>query len=428
MGKEPYRDLQYAKFSAYGFLKNLRFFEPFLILFFLEKGLSYLQVGALYAIREISINILEIPTGVLADGLGRRRTMVFSFLAYIASFALFFLGVGMRLFVPAMLLFALGDAFRTGTHKAMIMDYLRGRGWSDMKSDYYGHTRAWSQVGAAVSAVIAAGIVFYSGTYARVFLFSAIPYVLDLLLMLTYPKALDGPIGEMSARDVLGAFRRVLRSMVAAFRKPKLLQTITNASLYGGFYKGTKDYLQPLVSALALSAPILLGLGQEQRSAVFVGVIYSLLYLLTSLASRNAAKLASRFEDPARAMDVELALGLAAGVAIGALHFVGFSLGAVVLFFGVYGLQNFRRPLSVAVVSDSVDNDIQATALSVESQLQSLFAAAIAFLIGLVADLAGGRIGLGLLAVSAVLLSLMPFFAVSFRRQPRVEGAEGTEE
>ncbi|MFO7780135.1 MAG: hypothetical protein R6W94_00755, partial [Spirochaetia bacterium] len=43
------RDLQYAKFSAYGFLKNLRFFEPFMILFLLGQGLSYLQVGTLYA-------------------------------------------------------------------------------------------------------------------------------------------------------------------------------------------------------------------------------------------------------------------------------------------------------------------------------------------------------------------------------------------
>ncbi len=29
------KDLQFYKFCAYGFLKNLRFFEPFLMLFFL---------------------------------------------------------------------------------------------------------------------------------------------------------------------------------------------------------------------------------------------------------------------------------------------------------------------------------------------------------------------------------------------------------
>ena len=69
MSKEYPRNLQYYKFCMYGFLKNLRFFDPFLILFFINAGLSFLQIGTLYAIREISTNILEIPTGIAADSL-----------------------------------------------------------------------------------------------------------------------------------------------------------------------------------------------------------------------------------------------------------------------------------------------------------------------------------------------------------------------
>ncbi len=47
------------RFSLYGFLKNLRFFEPFLILFFRQKGLSFFQIGWLISFREICINLLE---------------------------------------------------------------------------------------------------------------------------------------------------------------------------------------------------------------------------------------------------------------------------------------------------------------------------------------------------------------------------------
>ena len=80
------KDIQYYKFCAYGFLKNLRFFEPFLILFFLEGNLSYLQIGVIYTIREVIRNIFEIPSGLAADVLGRRRTMITSFSLYIISF------------------------------------------------------------------------------------------------------------------------------------------------------------------------------------------------------------------------------------------------------------------------------------------------------------------------------------------------------
>jgi len=38
------KNLQYAKFCAYGFLKDLRFYEPFMLLVFLDKGLSYLEI------------------------------------------------------------------------------------------------------------------------------------------------------------------------------------------------------------------------------------------------------------------------------------------------------------------------------------------------------------------------------------------------
>ena len=52
------RNVQFYKFCLYGFLKNLRFYEPFLMLFFLEKGLDFLQIGTLHAAREICINII----------------------------------------------------------------------------------------------------------------------------------------------------------------------------------------------------------------------------------------------------------------------------------------------------------------------------------------------------------------------------------
>ncbi len=71
------RDLQFWKFRAHGFLKNLRFFDPFFILFLRESGLSFLAIGTLISIREIATNILEIPTGIMADAFGRGKAMLF---------------------------------------------------------------------------------------------------------------------------------------------------------------------------------------------------------------------------------------------------------------------------------------------------------------------------------------------------------------
>ena len=63
------------RFCLYGFLKNQRYFEPFLMLVFLDRGLSFFVIGLLVACRDVTVNVLEIPSGVVADSFGRRRSM-----------------------------------------------------------------------------------------------------------------------------------------------------------------------------------------------------------------------------------------------------------------------------------------------------------------------------------------------------------------
>ena len=154
------KDLQLFKFSAYGFLKNLRFFDVFILLFFRQQGITFLQIGTLISIREISITILEIPTGLIADCYGRRSSMIFSFISYILSFFIFFFFPKFGLYAVAMILFGMGEAFRTGTHKAMILEYLKQKEITHQKVEYYGFTRSWSQIGSASAALIAGTIVF----------------------------------------------------------------------------------------------------------------------------------------------------------------------------------------------------------------------------------------------------------------------------
>lgn len=398
------RDLQYYKFCLYGFLKDLRFFEPFMMLFFLERGFTFLMVGTLYALREILVNLLEIPTGVMADALGRRRTMVLSFGSYIVAFVLYFFSQDFVVLVGATVCFAFGEAFRTGTHKAMIFEYLKIQGWQAHKAWYYGHTRSWSQAGGAVSAFVAAALVLWQGSYAPVFLWSIVPYVLDLLLMLSYPKALDG---DRAVQPGHGAGRRlwaVLGEFFQAFRQPAILRTIGNQALYSGYYKALKDFLQPLIKALALGMPFLLDLAADKRTAILVGLIYGGMYVLTVFSARQAGNLASRFDHPSRALNLTLFAGLGLGVASGLLEMAGLHLLAVLLYLGIILVENARKPIGIAQVSDYVDSAVLASTLSAESQAETLCAALIAWALGALADWLG--LGPGILVVSLACMGL----------------------
>ncbi len=397
------KNVQYAKFCAYGFLKDLRFYEPFMMLVFLDKGLSYLEIGSLYATREILINVTEIPSGIFADSVGRRITMAFSFLAYITAFMLFFLADQYVVLLVAMVAYAFGDAFRTGTHKAMIFDYLRIKGWEDQKTHYYGHTRAWSQRGAAVSALIAAFLVFYSGSYAPIFLFTIIPYVLNLFLILSYPKELDGK-KESGRHSIKKEFASVFSSLLFTFKRVSMIRTISSQALFSGYYKAFKDYLQPILQAFALALPILLAFDDQKRTALIVGVVYSLLYGATAFASSRSGKFADRFGELATPLNITLVVGITLGLVSGLLLHLSYAALAVALYLGIYILENLRKPMGIAYVSERMDQTSLASGLSVESQAESLFAAGIALLLGWMSTRYG--VGLGILIVSAICLGL----------------------
>ena len=395
------RNLQYYKFCAYGFLKDLRFYEPFLMLFFLEKGMGFLQIGTLYAVREVCINVIEIPSGILADGLGRRKTMVASFIAYIISFLVFYASANYWMLLLAMGIYAFGDAFRTGTHKAMIFDYLQSKGWQELKTHYYGHTRSWSQRGAALSALIAAALVFYHGSYAPVFLFTIIPYVLDLLLIISYPKELDGP-RFTSTRSVLGEFQFVFKALVTSIRRPVLIRAISNQALYSGYYKACKDYLQPLLKSYAVGIPVFLSLAGNERTALLTGLVYASLYVLTSIASSKSGGIADQFKYLSIPLNGTLFIGLGFGLFSGIAYVLGVPLLAIILYICIYIIENVRKPMGIAYVSERMDKQALAASLSVESQAETLFAAAIAILIGLFSNFFG--LGMGIMLVSAICL------------------------
>ncbi|OAA29177.1 MFS transporter [Kosmotoga arenicorallina S304] len=391
------KDTQFVKFASYGFLKNLRFFEPFIILFFREQGLSFLQIGTLFSVREIAINFMELPTGIIADLYGRRISMVLSMVSYIVSFLSFYFFPNFYVYIGSMVLFALGEAFRTGTHKAMILEYLRLTGQEDKKVEYYGATRSFSQLGSAINSLIAAALVFYSGTYKMVFLVAVVPYIINLLNLATYPKALDGDIKKTSKEESIKAFFQI-------FKHRYSLKGLFNSALFDSFYKTVKEYLQPILESTALALPLFTFLSTQKRTSIVVGLVYFVLYLLTSYASRSAWKVSKLFGSKEKALNITYILGAFAIILAGVFDSGTLRIVSILLFILLFVVENARRPMNIAYLSDTIAHTTMASGLSAESQLKTLIGAALAPILGLLAD--KFSVGMALVIMGLGMLSL----------------------
>ncbi|KPL09960.1 hypothetical protein AMJ71_04915 [candidate division TA06 bacterium SM1_40] len=372
------------RFSLYGFLKNQRYFEPFLILAFRAKGLSFFQIGILIAFREVCINLFEVPSGAVADVCGRRRSMIISFSAYIMSFSVFALATGWWLLFPAMLLFALGEAFRTGTHKAMIFDWLSQEGRSEERTRVYGFTRSWSKIGSAASVIIAAALVFISGNYQYVFWLSIPPYLLNIINFLGYPRSLDCRSPE--SPSVPRVARLLWRAVRDTARRPVLRGLILESMLFEGTFKATKDYIQPILKQTALALPLLLALSADRRTAILVGIVFFTLHLFESAASRRSYLLAERTGGELQANRVIWIVALLAYAFMAAALWRDAIGAALLIYVGLYVSQNFWRPILISRFSYHAEEESMATVLSIESQAKTLATMIIAPTLGLAVD------------------------------------------
>src|SRR6056297_866309 len=208
------KDFQIWKFSFYGLLKNLRFFEPYLYIYLLNLNFSLFHIGILFAIRETTVYILEVPTGIFADNYGRKTSLLICFISYIISFVLFFFVTNFLIASVAMLFFGIGEAFRSGTHKSIIYKYLEQKNWFDHKTFVYGRTRSFSLIGTSLSAFLSIFIVLNIPAMKWIFIITIIPYILDFLLIASYPESLNEKSGaEFSLKKFLKLTFSQLKSL-----------------------------------------------------------------------------------------------------------------------------------------------------------------------------------------------------------------------
>jgi MFS family permease len=367
------------------------------------------------AIREVSVNLFEIPSGAIADVTGRKLSMVFSFIVYIVSFLIFSLAQQFWFFALAMFFFALGDAFRSGTHKAIILNWLNLNGLGNRKTEYYGYTRSWSKLGSALSVVISVVILFLFHSYRMLFIFSIVPYLLGLLNFTFYPPEKERT-GKLSFRLLAEVYTHFIDSLKTLKRGPELRNLIYESMSFEGGFKAIKDYIQPLIKNMVLLLPLgFISADPEYHEYLTIGGVYLILYFLSAYASRKASMFAAKHGGEERAArKIWLYDFLIFALLVPLLYFELY-LWAIIIFIGLYLIQNYWRPILISRISGHSEEKQLATILSIESQAKAfgtmLFAPLIGFLVDLVRD-TGNSGAFWPVAAAGLMLSL-PFI---FRR------------
>ncbi len=304
-----------------------------------------------------------------------------------------------------MIFFGLGEAFRSGTHKAMIYTYLDVKNWQSQKAFVYGRTRSFSLMGSAISSVVGIFLILAVSGVEYIFLFSIVPYILDLLLIMSYPDFLDKTDKKAGI-----SFSTFVKDLLKALKTNKgLSRLLGEEAMSEAAYSYTKDLIQPIMELIIVGSGMVFiaSMSAEDNLKIALGVSYAVMNLLASVFSKKAYLLTDRKPAMNCLRFIHMALALVfASVAVFTENYFTVMLAFLVL----YVLHSLRKPIFVAEVDEHMDKSNRATVLSLSAQLKSLCLIIFAPMAGYIADNFG---------INIVMLALAIIFALTIPLLPK---------
>lgn len=392
----------------YAGLTGLRWFPigltiPVLVLLMQARGLDLAQTGRILALYGLVVIVLELPTGGLADTVGRRPVLAVSSLVSAAGLVVMAIAPSGALMALAATLLGIGRALGSGPLEAWYVDLVRAEDSSADIGTGISRAQAVEGLSLGVGALVGGALPALAaqadpGVFGpdSVIIAMSVPFLVASVLLLVHAGAVLVLVTETrgDASGSEGGGRASVTGTVTAGlsvvgRSRDLRRLVGYAAILGVTLGGVE-----LVSPGAFER--LLG-GPEQAGATY-GVLLGLGFAAAALGAVLAPRLAKHFSSPRAAA---FTLGM---VAVPLVVMIGLPQLAVAsaAFVGFYLVLGAQGPLLAGLLHDRVDAGQRSTVLSVESLAASLGGVAASLAIGGLVAATTVLVGLGIIGATLV--------------------------
>ena len=378
------------KFYAIRALAGLRFIAPINLLYYLSFNLSYAQIGLIELAASITILVLEVPTGIFADLLGRKRSMVVSLLISTTAFIIMSFGGSLTAFMIGWAFSGAADAFQSGADEALLYDTLikinRREDYLKIKSRFI-----------LVSTVT---IIFGSITGAYFYTVNKrLPWIL-YTICIAFSGIIFASVKEPKVLEVDCTESKPLENFKVSLKLSLRNKTVIWLILFAIILE------LPMFSFCTLmSQPYLLSRGFGIASIGFVfAVIRGCSGLFSSMSHMLEQKLGEK-----KSFLIVTFLFVVLFASAGLFR----SKGAILIVIALYTLANYKGIIIDNYINHNIDSSSRATVLSIQSFIDNIIKTSLIVFIGHLADLYSIDVTLISLGVSLGLLSI-PFLILRY--------------
>jgi hypothetical protein len=365
------------KIYAFKFLSDFLVMVPVIVPFYKSCGLTVTEFMIVQSVYSVSALLLEIPSGYLADALGRKRALVLGAAFFPTGLAVYALSSSFWPFCLGELLLAVSVSLRSGADSALVYDTLLEFGREAEYKRIEGRARLFERLGTGVSSV-AGGLLALASLRLPLYV-NAVTATLLLAVAIRFEEPRRTERRSRSpARDMIGIARRAL-----ADRRILLLALFQSLFLCSGIVGIWLAFLY---------------YGALRLSLVWYGISFFAFQVLAGLSSEKAC-VAERLVGRRRLFPLLLLLG-PSFVLLGAFE-SPWLIPLVWLNAVFWGLST---PLVLDALNKLVESEIRATVLSVTNMVGRLCAVICFPIFGQIVDRASLSTAFVALGIAVVVL------------------------
>ena len=368
-------------------------------LLLLARGLTLVQISLIESIVIGSIFLMEVPTGLLADRVGRKWSIFCSTFFLMCAEFIFIFARSFEWYIFIALLTGTGFAFASGAIEALVYDSLPEAGREDAMKRAMGRLGFYAQIAFVIAPVI--GGLIIGAARAEDFIPAIALTVAALLIGLIVCLTLREPPIDTSEKKAGSV--ELFRDGVSLLRHHKRLRRLAMLVVF------TAPFTGAIVTTLG--PPYLV---QNEVSPFAISVALSVGSLLAAFTQRYVYKF-EQWLGQARAIALLILLP-------GALYwFFAVAVGPFATLFTIiliYGLNDMKGPLFSAYQNALIESKNRATVLSLISMFTSLF---LALGLPIYAALAERSLSLTFVVMGAVII--LAALALRVHRLPAVKPA-----
>jgi DHA3 family tetracycline resistance protein-like MFS transporter len=364
-----------------------------MIYFVVTARLNPLQMVLVGTTLELAIFLFELPTGVVADTVSRKLSVIIGVFLIGAGFLLQAFAPLFGMILAAQVLWGVGYTFTSGAFQAWITEEI---GEENAASAFLKATQ-WEQIGALAAVALSVLTAAWWGMQVPMVLGGLLFFVLGIFLILFMKEHNFSP-AALDRRRPWQSMKATLQSGVKMLRvRPVLVRILLIGFFYGLYSEGLDRLWVPHVLE-RYHLP-------EQGQAVMVGWIGGLNAVSMLITFFAAAKAHEFFEKhPSTRLKTQFLTLLSILLVLSLAFFAVIRLVWVSFFVLILiaVLRELIYPLYTAWVNQRLNSDSRATVLSMSSLVDALGQIGGGPLVGLVAQNISIQTGL---LFSAVLLS-----------------------